>query len=65
MQLIAGVMIGHILDYYCHRGELTQEEVDALKSSQKEIDKPPKLVVAAPRLFDDLEILKRIFLRRL
>ena len=50
-----------ILNFYLMEGRISESEYDELVSSKQDIDKPPKLVLPAPRLFSDLQMLEGMF----
>ena len=51
-----------ILDYYVCTGKISSEKMGTLLDSQDDPAQPLKLVLPAPRLFDDLLMLENIFL---
>ena len=50
-----------ILDAYLYKGQISNEIYDVLIDSQHSSSKPPKLVLPAPRLHEDVEMLQAIF----
>ena len=50
-----------VLNHNLFSGKINQHEFDFLLGSRKASDQPPKYVLPAPRLFDDLEVLQSIF----
>ena len=49
-----------ILDHLLLNEKISKETYDQLRSSQKEVNLPPKCMLAVLRLFDDLEMFKAI-----
>ena len=50
-----------VLNHNLVSGKINQSKFDSLIASQQESNEPPKYVLPAPRLFDDLDFLQNIF----
>ena len=49
------------MDFYLLNEKISDEEYHKLLDSKNEEDKPPKLILLAPRLFTDSRILEALF----